>query len=264
MPAKPPQPARAKTAASAPERRAGGPTRRKLQRDPVDQIENRILAAAIEEFAEHGFAGARIERISSHAGTVDRMLYYYYGNKERLYQAVLEQLYADMIGAQRNFVQPDDPVAAMRQLIEHSWDHYAASPKLVRLLMNENLLRGRHIVQSEQIGPTSFPLVETVTRILEAGQARGVFRADATPEYTLMTIMSLGFFYLSNQYTCSAWLGGDLMKKPRRTAWRAHICQVVLDHLATGVQGTSGAERTKDASEPKGSPKRRAAPHRSG
>lgn len=235
MPAKPRQPARASTAPAATEPRAGGPTRRRVKRDPGDQIENRILAAAVEEFAEHGFAGARIERISSQAGTVDRMLYYYYGNKERLYQAVLEQIYADMIGAQRNFVQPDDPVSAMRQLIEHSWDHYAASPKLVRLLMNENLLRGRHIQLSEQIGPTSFPLVETVTRILEAGQARGVFRADATPDHTLMTIMSLGFFYLSNQYTCSAWLGGDLMKKPRRTAWRAHICRVVLDHLATGA-----------------------------
>jgi AcrR family transcriptional regulator len=235
VPAKPRQPARASTAPAVTEPRAGGPTRRRVKRDPGDQIENRILAAAVEEFAEHGFAGARIERISSQAGTVDRMLYYYYGNKERLYQAVLEQIYADMIGAQRNFVQPDDPVSAMRQLIEHSWDHYAASPKLVRLLMNENLLRGRHIQLSEQIGPTSFPLVETVTRILEAGQARGVFRADATPDHTLMTIMSLGFFYLSNQYTCSAWLGGDLMKKQRRTAWRAHICRVVLDHLATGA-----------------------------
>ena len=141
MPAKPRQPARASTAPAATAPRAGGPTRRRVKRDPGDQIENRILAAAVEEFAEHGFAGARVERISSQAGTVDRMLYYYYGNKERLYQAVLEQIYADMIGAQRNFVQPDDPVAAMRQLIEHSWDHYAASPKLVRLLMNENLPR---------------------------------------------------------------------------------------------------------------------------
>jgi TetR/AcrR family transcriptional regulator, upper aerobic nicotinate degradation pathway regulator len=218
-----------------------------MRRDPGDQLENRILQAAIEEFAEHGFAGARIERISRQAGTVDRMLYYYYGNKERLYQAVLEQIYADMIGAQRNFVQPADPVAGMRQLIEHAWDHYVANPNLVRLLMNENLLRGRHIRESEQVGPTSFPLVETVSSILGAGQAQGVFRADATSEHVLMTIMSLGFFYLSNQYTCSAWLGGDLMKKPRRGAWRTHICNVVLDHLSTGARLAAPAPaRRKD------------------
>src|SRR5262245_30027668 len=79
----------------------GGPTRRGAPRERSEQMEARILAAAIEEFSEYGFAGARIERISQRAGTVDRMLYYYYGNKERLYQAVLEKIYADMIGEQR-------------------------------------------------------------------------------------------------------------------------------------------------------------------
>ncbi len=206
----------------------GGPTRRARRREPEAQIEHRILAAAVAEFAEHGFAGARIERISKQAGTVDRMLYYYYGNKERLYQAVLEKLYADMIGAQRDFVLPPDPVAGMRQLIEHAWDHYAANPDLVRVIMNENLLRGRHIRQSQQVGRTSFPLVETVAEILSAGQAQGVFRRDVKAEHVLMSIMSLGFFYISNQYTCSAWMGVDLMSRPRRAGWRAHICEVVL------------------------------------
>jgi TetR/AcrR family transcriptional regulator, upper aerobic nicotinate degradation pathway regulator len=102
---------------------AGGPTRRGVPRERSEALETRVLEAAIDEFSEHGFAGARIERISQRAGTVDRMLYYYYGNKERLYQAVLGKIYTDMIGAQRNFVTPDDPVEGMRQLIGHSWDH---------------------------------------------------------------------------------------------------------------------------------------------
>jgi len=203
-----------------------------VPRERAEQLEGRILDAAVFEFAEHGFAGARIERISQRAGTVDRMLYYYFGNKERLYQAVLEKIYADMISAQRNFVRPEDPVEGMRQLVEHSWDHYVAHPDLVRLLMNENLLRGRHIRQSAQVERTSFPLVETVSALLESGQAKGVFRDDVSSEHVLMTIMSLGFFYVSNQYTCSRWIGADLMTRTRRNAWRAHICDVVLDYLA--------------------------------
>ena len=191
----------------------------------------RVLDAAIEEFSEHGFAGARVERISRRAGTVDRMLYYYYGNKERLYQAVLEKVYADMIGAQREFVTPDDPVEGIRQLVQHSWDHYASHPQLVRLLMNENLLRGRHILQSEQVRQTSFPLVETVTALLGSGQAKGLFRSDTSAEHLLMTIMSLGFFYLSNRYTCSTWIGADLNAGRRPAAWREHICEVVLASL---------------------------------
>lgn len=210
----------------------GGPTRRRARRDHSDLLENRILEAAVEEFAEHGFAGARIERVSAAAGTVDRMLYYYYGNKERLYQAVLAKIYQEMIGAQREFVTPDDPVDGMRQLVLHSWDHYHTHPRLVRLLMNENLLRGKHIRESPQVEHTTLPLVQTVATLLESGQAQGVFRRDVSSEHVLMTIMSLGFFYVSNQYTCSAWIGADLMSRPRRAAWREHICDVVLGMLA--------------------------------
>jgi AcrR family transcriptional regulator len=215
----------------------GGPTRRRLRRERTDLLETRILDAAVEEFAEHGFAGARIERVSAAAGTVDRMLYYYYGNKERLYQAVLAKIYEDMIGAQREFVSPEDPVEGMRQLVQHSWDHYLTHPNLVRLLMNENLLRGKHIRQAPQVVErTALPLVQTVATLLESGQARGVFRRDVSSEHVLMTIMSLGFFYLSNQYTCATWIGADLMSRPRRAAWREHICDVVLRMLATGEE----------------------------
>lgn len=228
---------------------AGGPTRRGVPRERADLTEARVLEAAIHEFSEHGFAGARIERISQLAGTVDRMLYYYFGNKERLYQAVLEKIYADMIGAQRNFVVPDDPVEGMRQLIEHSWDHYVSHPDLVRLLMNENLLRGRHIRESEQVQRTSFPLVETVSVLLAAGQVKGVFRSDVSSEHMLMTIMSLGFFYLSNQYTCATWIGADLMAPARRKAWRRHICDVVLQFLVP--PGTVPPARKRAARRPK-------------
>lgn len=207
-----------------------GPGRRRAARGEPG-LEARILEVAIKEFAEHGLAGARVERISAASGTVDRMLYYYYGNKESLYRAALEQCYRQMIGAQRNFLIAADPVAAMRRLVEQCWDHYAAHPEHVRLLMSENLLSGRFIQQSAEIGPTSFPLVETCASILQNGQRLGVFRSDAKPEQVLMTIMSLGFFYLSNQHTCAAWIGVDLMTRPRKSAWRRHIGEVVLSYL---------------------------------
>jgi hypothetical protein len=66
-----------------------------------------------------------------------------------------------------------------------------------------------------------------------------VFRKDVSSEHMLMTIMSLGFFYLSNQYTCSTWIGADLMSRPRRAAWRKHISNMVLEFLAP--RDTAGA-----------------------
>lgn len=224
------------SARSAPPPSEGGPSRRGVPREGSELMQSRILEAAVEEFSEHGFAGARIERISRAAGTVDRMLYYYYGNKERLYQAVLERIYKEMIGEQRAFVTSDDPFEGMRQLVLHSWDHYESHPHLVRVIMNENLLRGKHIAQSSEVEQTSFPLVETVTSLLEAGQARSLFRRDVTAQHVLLTIMSLGFFYLSNQHTCSTWMGYDLMKPARRRAWRDHICEVVLSSLSPAAE----------------------------
>jgi AcrR family transcriptional regulator len=214
----------------------GAPTRPTRRRRSPEEVQARILAAATTEFAEHSFSGARIDRISKRAKTVDRMLYYYFGSKERLYQAVLEQAYAQLISAQRNFsVDASDPVQGMRQLVRLSWEHYLQHPELVRLLQTENLLRGKYLRKSTKIKGTLMPLLERATEVLALGQRAGVFRPDADAQRILMTVMSLGFFYLSNQYTTSYWLDADLLQPPRLDAWADHICDVVLDHLQSGT-----------------------------
>lgn len=226
-------PARKRVATKA----AGAPTRPPAaRRRSPEEVQARILAAATFEFAEHSFSGARIDRISKRAKTVDRMLYYYFGSKERLYQAVLEQGYAELIAAQRDFEFDEaDPVKGMRELVRHSWQHYLNHPQLVRLLVTENLLRAKYLKKSSRIKGTLMPLMERASSVLAAGQKAGVFRRDADPQRILMTVMSLGFFYLSNQFTTSHWLEVDLMEPARLQAWENHICEVVLDHLTHGA-----------------------------
>jgi len=65
------------------------------KRDP-EGMQRKILDAATEEFASQGFGGARVERISRRARTVDRMLYYYFGSKEKLFRTVLEEAYQQL------------------------------------------------------------------------------------------------------------------------------------------------------------------------
>lgn len=215
---------------------AGAPTRPTQRRRSPEEVQARILNAALTEFAEHSFSGARIDRISKRAKTVDRMLYYYFGSKERLYQAVLEHAYAQLIAAQRNFlVNESDPVQGMRQLVRLSWEHYLHHPELVRLLQTENLLRGKYLRKSSKIKGVALPLIERADELLKAGQRARVFRPDADPQRILMTVMSLGFFYLSNQYTTSYWLEADLLESKRLSAWGEHICDVVLNYLQSGV-----------------------------
>src|ERR1035437_454029 len=55
-----------------------------------------ILAVATEECARLGFAGARVDEIAAKTRSTKRMIYYYFGSKERLYVAVLEKAYEDI------------------------------------------------------------------------------------------------------------------------------------------------------------------------
>lgn len=55
-----------------------------------------LLSAAAEEFAEHGLAGARIDRIAERAGANKRLLYVYFGNKEQLFDAIVERYVDDL------------------------------------------------------------------------------------------------------------------------------------------------------------------------
>src|SRR5215468_9923266 len=53
------------------------------------RTQERILAAALREFSEKGFAGARVDRIARRARVNKRMLYHYFGNKESLFREIL-------------------------------------------------------------------------------------------------------------------------------------------------------------------------------
>lgn len=241
-----PAPVRKPAAASQ-----GLPTRPLERRRSPEEVQARILAAATHEFAEHGFAGARIERISKQARTVDRMLYYYFGNKERLYQAVFERAFAQMIAAERDFQVPaDDPALGMAMLIEHTWEHYIAHPELVRLLMNENLMRGRQVRKSGVVREVSLPLIERVEELLVLGRRAGVFREGPSAAWVLMSIMSMGFFYVSNQYTISEWLRMELMEPERRASWLAHVKDTILSSLRPAAEPAASAKAAK-ASKPR-------------
>ena len=61
--------------------------------DP-EKTKRDILSVATKEFAKHGYNGARIDAIAARTSTTKRMIYYYFGGKERLYIAVLEREYA--------------------------------------------------------------------------------------------------------------------------------------------------------------------------
>jgi len=147
----------------------------------------RILAAARLEFADHGYMGARVDRIARTAQANKRLLYYYIGNKEALYLATLERAYADIRTAEQELrLEELGPLAAVERLVRFTWAYFNANPSFVALLNTENLHRARHLKKSLQIPDMNSAVVATVGRILKKGARLGVTRRGAANRRLLL------------------------------------------------------------------------------
>ncbi|HEY4958831.1 MAG TPA: TetR/AcrR family transcriptional regulator [Caldimonas sp.] len=208
-------------------------------RDPV-QTQARILRAARNEFMRHGYSGARVERISRAARSSDRMLYYYFASKEGLYLRVLEGVYSELGEAESALVlEPSRPVEALDALISFTWHYYLEHPEFVALLSNENLQRGRHITKSVKVKQLSRPVLAILGTILAEGMRQKVFRRGLDVKKVYLTLAALGYFYLSNRFTLSSFLGTELMRADECEAWLAEIRRVMM--AAVGVPAATPA-----------------------
>jgi AcrR family transcriptional regulator len=94
----------------------------------ADETRRRILAAATAEFAEHGLAGARVDRIAAAAACSKERLYAHYGDKESLFTAVLNASFAHLgQAASADFASVEDFAVAV-------FDHLVDNPANQRLL----------------------------------------------------------------------------------------------------------------------------------
>ncbi|MEC3766826.1 TetR/AcrR family transcriptional regulator [Cupriavidus sp. SS-3] len=220
-----------KTAAAPATRRAAAGTRARQAQDSRE----RILKAAIKVFAQRGYDGGRIERISSLAKTYDRMIYYYFGSKEKLFVEVLETIYLQLNQAEQQLeheLDAADPVRALSQLVDFVWQYYLDHPEFVAILTSENMSQGKHAKKSVRLREISSYALSVLDGILARGKAAGLFRADAGARDVYMVIASLGYFYNSNHHTLSAFLGEPMMSPPALAHWRDVIQQTVLRTVA--------------------------------
>ena len=181
-----------------------------FSRDPA-ATQKRILLAAKHEFAKHGLGGARVDRIATRAKSNKRMLYHYFGNKERLFQRTLEDAYGDFRKAEAALnVEQDAPVTAMRRLVAFTWDYYLANPEFITLVNSENLHKARHIKGSKAMDALNRPFVSRMEELLKRGAAAGVFRDGLDAVQILITVAGLGYHYLNNRFTGAVVYGREL------------------------------------------------------
>jgi|TARA_B110000091_G_scaffold86694_1_gene95176 AcrR family transcriptional regulator len=191
-----------------------------------------ILDAATSEFAENGFGGARIDVIAERATSNKRMIYHYYGGKDDLFLAVLENSYAKIRRSESELnLENLPPVDAIRKLIQFTYNYFTENPDFISLLHSENLFDAVHLKKSKKILEMHSPLISKLDAVLTIGVKAGVFRDEVTAVDLYISIAALGYFYLSNSSTLGAIFNKDLKSKKAINARGRHIEDVVLGYL---------------------------------
>jgi AcrR family transcriptional regulator len=224
----------------------------KWQRDP-EGMRLRILDAAKQEFAAHGLAGARVDRIAAKAGANKRMLYYHVGKKDDLYLAVLEGAYEKIRVEERGLdLEHLDPPEAIERLISFTWNYFLRNPEFLALLNTENLGGARHLKRSTKVKSMHSPFVEMIRTVVRRGVESGDFQVAVDPVQLYISIAALGFFYLSNSATLSVIFGRDLLAREARDERLDHMVALVLAALtgkSTVMFGQDKARKFRTAAQ---------------
>ncbi len=209
-------------AAREPPRRARNAAATRAHLHPVAQA----------EFVAHGLSGARMDRIAETCAVNKNLLYHYFGSKEDLYLSVIEGIWAGLRANQHDDeLMAMPPERAMRRLVTNTFDHFVATPELIRLMSVENIHYARNLRRSTAVKPLYGNLLDTLQTILRRGQSEGIFRRKVDVIDLYLSISGLAYFFLSNQYTLSWLLDRPLVTPRRVAARRRHVVDMVLAYL---------------------------------
>jgi AcrR family transcriptional regulator len=179
-----------------------------------DNTKQLILDAARIEFAKAGLGGARVDKIAETSGANKGMIYHYFGGKEELFAAVVEDAYMSIRGQERQLGLLDlKPSEAIKKLVEFTWEYYLENPEFITLVNSENLHQAKHIASNKELRKLQKAYVETVREILERGVACGEFREGIDATQLCITIAAIGFYYLNNRHTGGVIFGFNFMSR---------------------------------------------------
>jgi AcrR family transcriptional regulator len=202
------------------------------QRD-AERTRREILDVATREFADQGYAGGRVDEIAAQTRTTKRMIYYYFGSKERLFVAVLERAYVAIRAAEQTIeVDHLEPAAAIRRLAELTFDHHESHPDFARLVSIENIHRAEHIAGREDFAGQNTPAIELIERILERGRRDGSLTRDIDAVDLHMMISAFCVFRVANRHTFGAIFDRDLTDPALRDRYRRMLGDMVVEYLS--------------------------------
>ena len=206
----------------------GDGARRRWKQDP-EAVRADILGAARALFAQKGYSGARIEEIAARTACSKRMIYYYFGDKEGLWRAVLAEAYRRTREAEEALdLQGLPPAEALRRLAEFTFENHAARRDFIRLVMIENVHEGAHMPQADEMAGQNVSILRLLGDIYDRGLAAGIFRPGLTPLELHWQISALSYFNVANQATFSRIFGEALFTPDGQARLKRQVGEALL------------------------------------
>lgn len=175
-----------------------------------------ILEAARREFAERGFAGARVARIAAQAGVNKQLIFYYFGSKGELYRAVAEDEAA--VGIDPGGL--DGPgTERVRAAVRRVFEALCERPALVQSLTEPPATSGTRTEAATALAT----LEDDLARVISDGQGLGYFRDDVVPATAARQALALCIGYLALE---------PRLRSPDRARWLDETTAALLRILA--------------------------------
>jgi TetR/AcrR family transcriptional regulator len=157
-----------------------------------------IMKAAVAEFAEHGIAGARTDAIARAAHVNKALLYYYFKDKDALYEAVLDQVFSGLRARVMPVLESKlPPRQKMLEYVGTYFDYIAANPRFPRVVQSEWMRSGAGRARMQRVAKEYFrPIFEKLAGVLREGIRAGEFRA-VNPMDFLPSVAAVIVFYFT-------------------------------------------------------------------
>jgi TetR/AcrR family transcriptional regulator len=214
----------------APAATENAPVKRALRN--AEQTRRALICSAQQAFSASGFAGARVDAIALQSGFNKSLIFQYFGDKEGLYRAVLDQLQEEGDQSYQREVRPQEFVeapltqAALRTFLERStrWMFltWMSTPHNLGLV-SWRMAEGMRLFDLSQL--ELMPGMMTALSVLEEAQRLGLIQPSIDPRLMTLTVMGLPLMYMRSL-------------PPERLsdqAFLSSVCDQVLTLLVEGL-----------------------------
>ena len=193
-----------------------------------------ILKAAVAEFSEHGIAGARTDAIARAAHVNKALLYYYFKDKDALYEAVLDHVFSGMRARVMPVLESGlPPRQKMLEYLGTYFDYIAANPRFPRVVQREWMRSGAGTARMQRVAKRYFrPIFEKLVGVLRDGIEAGEFRA-VNPMDFLPSVAAVIVFYFAAAPVMKTLLKVDPLSEERIRERRAFVLEFISAALFT-------------------------------